>query len=55
MGEFCEGNVLCPGSRVGAAEDLQVGFYFLVNSFSFSVSLRVIGGGEGELIAEEFS
>ena len=41
--EFCKGDVLCPGSGIGATEDLEVGFYFLVNPFCFSVSLRVIG------------
>ena len=53
--EFYEGNVLHPGSRIGAREDLKVSFYFLVDSLSFSVHLRVVGGGEGEFITEEFS
>ena len=53
--EFCEGNVLCPGSRIGATEDPKVSFYFLVDLLSFSVRLRVVGGGEGEFITEEFS
>ena len=43
------------GSRIGAAEDLKVSFYFLVDSFCFSVRLRVVGGGEGEFITEELS
>ena len=55
MGEFCKGNVLCPGSRIGATENPKVSFHFLVNTFSFSIGLRVISGGEGKLIAKEFS
>ena len=53
--EFCKSNVLHPGSRIGATEDPKVSFYFLVDSLSFSVCLRVVGGGEGEFITEEFS
>ena len=53
VGEFCEGNVLCPGGGIGATEDLKVSFHLLVNTFSFSISLRVICGGEGEFIAIE--
>ena len=45
--EFSEGNVLCPVSGIGATEDPKVGFCFLVDSFSFPISLRVIGSGEG--------
>ena len=55
VGEFSKGNMLCPGSRIGATEDPKIGFYFLVNSFSFSVSLRVVGSGEGKLVAKKFS
>ena len=42
VGKFCEGNMLYPGSRIGAAEDPKVSFYFLVNMFSFSIGLWVI-------------
>ena len=55
MGEFSKGNVLSPRSRVRATEDPKISFYFLVNMFSFPVSLRVIGGGEGKFITKEFS
>ena len=54
MGEFSEGDVLSPRSRVRAAEDPEIGFYFLVDVFSLPISLRVIGGGEGEFISKEF-
>ena len=55
VGEFCEGDVLSPRSRVRAAEDLKIGFYFLVHTFRLPISLRVIGGGEGKFISEEFT
>ena len=55
MGEFSKGNVLGPGSRVRATEDPKISFYFLVHTFSFPVSLRLIGGGEGKFVTEEFS
>ena len=55
VGEFSKGNVLSPGSRVRATEDLKISFYFLVHMFSFPVSLRVIGSGEGKFITEEFA
>ena len=55
VGELGKGNVLSPGSRVRAAKDLKIGFYFLVHMFSFPISLRVIGSGKGEFITKEFS
>ena len=55
VGEFGKGDVLSPGSWVRAAEDSKISFYFLVNTFSFPVSLRVIGGGEGKFVTEKFS
>ena len=54
VGEFGKGNVLGPGSRVRATEDLKISFYFLVNAFSLPISLRVIGGGEDKFVTEEF-
>ena len=55
MGKFSVGNLVCPGTRVGPAEDPKVGFYLLVGAFCFAIGLRVIGGGKGEVIIEEFS
>ena len=55
MGKFGKGDVLGPGSRVRAAEDPKISFYFLVDAFSFPISLGVVGGGEGEFITEEFA
>ena len=55
MSEFGEGDMLCPGSRVGAAKDPKIGFYLLIDSFSFSVGLRMIGSGKGKFVTEELS
>ena len=55
VGEFGKGNVLSPGSRVGAAEDPKIGFYFLVYVFGLSISLRVVGSEEGKFITKEFA
>ena len=55
VGEFCEGNVLSPRSRIRAAEDLKIGLYFLVHMFGLPISLRVVGSGEGKFITEEFA
>ena len=55
VGEFCEDNVLSPRSRVRAAEDPKIGFYFLVHMFGFPISLRVVSSGEGKFITEEFA
>ena len=55
VSEFGKGNVLSPRSRVRAAEDPKIGFYFLVHMFGFPVSLRMIGGGKGKFITKEFA
>ena len=55
VGEFSKGNVLSPGSGVRAAKDPKIGFYFLVHTFGFPISLGVIGSGEGEFVTKEFS
>ena len=55
VGEFGIRDFVCPGTRVGPAKDLKVCLNFLVNTFCFTVRLRVIGGGEGEVIIEELS
>ena len=50
--EFHMGNFVSPGGRVRSTKDPQIGFYFLVDSFHFSIRLRVVGGGEGKIIVE---
>ena len=44
-----------PGFGVVGAKDAEVRFYLLISAFSLSVSLRVIGGGEFDIVLEEFS
>ena len=53
MVEFCGGEELCPFSRVIGAEYAEIGFEFLISSFSLSVGLRVVGGGELYVVVEE--
>ena len=55
VGEFCEGDVLSPRSRVRAAEDPKICLHFLVHTFGLPISLRVVGSGEGEFITKEFA
>ena len=42
MDELSHGVMVSPCFRVRTAEDVKVGFDFLVESFCFSISLRVI-------------
>ena len=50
MGEFGMGDFLGPGRGVGATEDAEVSLHFLVDSFSFSVGLGMVGGRKEEVI-----
>ena len=50
VSEFCVGDRFRPRCGTIAAEDMKVGLDFLVDSFRFTVGLRVIGGGEGEVV-----
>ena len=54
MCEFHMGNFVSPGSRVKSTKDSQVGLNFLVDSFGFSIRLRMVYSGEGKIIVEEF-
>ena len=51
--EFGSREEVRPALGVVGAEDVEVGFNFLVCLFGLSVSLRVIGGGEPDIIFEE--
>ena len=53
--ELGKGDVLGPGCGIRSTEDPEVGLDFLVDAFSFAISLRMVSGGEGEFIAKEFS
>ena len=45
MDELSHGDMVSPCFRVRTAEDAKVGFDFLVESFHFSISLRVVCSG----------
>ena len=51
--EFGSREELYPFSQVIGAEDAEIGFEFLIGSFSLSVGLRVVGSGESYIIVEE--
>ena len=53
--EFGVGNRFGPRCWVIATEDAEISVNFLVDSFSFTVGLWMISGGEGEVVMEEFS
>ena len=55
VGELRMGDFIGPGTRVGSVEDLKVHFNFLVDMFCLAIRLRVVGGGKGEVIVQEFS
>ena len=50
VGEFSVGDRFGPRCGVIAAKDMKVGLDFLIDSFSFAVGLRVVGGGKGEIV-----
>ena len=40
--ELSHGDIVSPGFRVRTTEDVEVGLDFLIKSFHFSISLRVV-------------
>ena len=55
MVKFSGGKELHPFSWVIGAEDVEISLEFLIGTFSLSVSLRMVGGGESYVIIEEVS
>ena len=53
MVEFGGGKELHPFRRVIGAEDAEISLEFLIGSFSLSVGLWVVGGGESYVVVEE--
>ena len=51
--EFGRGEERYPFSQVIGAEDVEIGLEFLIGSFSLSIGLRVVGGGESYVVVEE--
>ena len=50
--EFGCGEKFCPFLRVVGTEDSEISLNFLVGSFSLPICLRLIGGGEVDIIME---
>ena len=55
MVEFCGGKELYPFSWIVGTKDVEISFEFLIGSFGLSISLRMIGSGEVNIIFEEAS
>jgi hypothetical protein len=55
MMKLSGGKEVRPFPRVVGTEDAKISFNFLIGSFRLSVSLRVIGGGEFDVVLEEAS
>ena len=45
--------VIKPGFRVVGTKDAKIHFYLLIGAFRLSISLRVIGSGEFDIVLEE--
>ena len=53
--EFRHGEEFGPFRRLVLGENLKVGFKFLVDPFGLTVSLGMVGGGEGNVVIEKAS
>ena len=53
MVEFSGGEKLHPFSQIIGTEDAEIGFKFLIGSFSLSVGLRMVGSGESYVVVEK--
>ena len=53
--KFCHGKKPCPIILLEVDKNLEVGFYCTILPFSLAVRLRVEGGGESLLDAEEIA
>ena len=55
MLEFGERKELRPLMGVVGAEDVEICFDFLIDSFGLSISLRVVCGGKSNIVFKDFS
>ena len=55
VSKFCVRYFVSLGTRVGPTEGLKVCFNLLVDTFCLTISLRMIGSGEGEVVVEKFA
>ena len=50
VGEFSVGDRFGPRCCIIAAKDTKISLDFLIDSFGFTIGLRVISGGKGEIV-----
>ena len=50
VGEFSVGDRFGPRCWIIAAKDTKISLDFLIDSFGFTIGLRVISGGKGEIV-----
>ena len=55
MVEFCRGKELYPFSRIVDTKDAEICLKLLIGSLSLTISLRMVGSGEANIISEEAS
>ena len=55
MVEFCRGKELYPFSWVVGTKDVEIYFELLISLLGLTISLRMIGSGEANIILEETS
>ena len=53
VGKLYMGDLISLGTQVRSTEDLKVHFDFLVNMLCFTVGLRMVDSGKGEVIVKE--
>ena len=51
--EFCKRKEFGPLMGIASTEDTKVSFNFLIGSFGLSISLRVVRGGESNVVLED--
>ena len=51
--KFGGGEEVNPGSRVVGAKDAKIHLYLLIGAFRLSIRLRMVSGGEFDVILEE--
>ena len=51
--EFGRGKELGPLVGIIGTEDTEISLYFLIGSFSLSISLRMIGSGEADIVFKD--
>ena len=53
MMKLCGGKEVCSFPRIIGTKDMEICFNLLIGLFSLSISLRVICGGESDIVVEK--